>query len=192
MQLQNLKTKFLARNTIYYKVIDSTQKQIWDNIKKMPNGTLVMAEIQTAGKGTHGRVWYTDESDNIAFSFLIKMKFNIKKINGITVEIAKTIVDIIKNKYGITLEIKEPNDIVINNKKVGGILTEIKTISEEVEYLVVGIGLNTSKENFTKDIKNIATSIKKEFNIKIDVTEFITEFCNVFEEKLLRRLKCNL
>ena len=97
-----------------------------------------------------------------------------------------------KRKYGIILNIKEPNDIVINNKKIGGILTEAKILSEKVRYLVIGIGINTSKENFTEDIKNIATSIKKEFNINIDTLEFITEFCNAFEEKILRRFKVTI
>ncbi len=192
MQLKNLKTKFLGRNIIYYKKIDSTQKQIWDNIENIQNGTLVVADIQTMGRGTHGRRWYTDEENNIAFSFVIKEKCNIKKMDGITKEIAETIVDIMKKQYGIILKIKEPNDIVINQKKIGGILTETKIISEEIEYLVIGIGLNTSKENFTDDIKDIATSIKKEFSISINTVEFITEFCNIFEEKIIRRFDITL
>ena len=192
MQLKNLSTKFLGRNVIYYKKIQSTQDEILKNVNDMPNGTIVIADIQTLGRGTHGRTWYTDETNNIAFSILIKLECNIKKIDGITVEIAKTILDIMKRKYGIILNIKEPNDIVINNKKIGGILTEAKILSEKVRYLVIGIGINTSKENFTEDIKNIATSIKKEFNINIDTLEFITEFCNAFEEKILRRFKVTI
>lgn len=192
MQLKNLKTKFLGRNTIYYKEIDSTQNQIWENINKIPNGTLIIADIQTSGKGTHGRIWHTDETNNIAFSFLIKLSCSLKDLDGITKEIAETIVDILNKKYKITLQIKEPNDIVIGNKKVGGILTETKVMLEEVKFLVIGIGLNTSKENFTDDIKNIATSIKKEFGVDVDRLEFITEFCNAFEEKIIRRFKVTL
>ena len=73
MQLKNLKTKFLGRNSIYYKEIDSTQSEILRLIenKEAKNGTLVMADIQTNGKGTHGRIWHTDETNNIAFSFVI-------------------------------------------------------------------------------------------------------------------------
>ena len=68
MQLKNLKTKFLGRNSIYYKEIDSTQSEILRLIenKEAKNGTLVMADIQTNGKGTHGRIWHTDETNNIA------------------------------------------------------------------------------------------------------------------------------
>lgn len=190
MQLKNLQTKFLGRNTIYYNEIDSTQSEIWRLIKESssPNGTLVFANIQTKGTGTHGRVWYTDEKGNIAFSFFIQMDCNIQNLDGITKEIANIIVNIFKKQYGITLSVKEPNDIIYKNKKVGGILTQTRLACEKVKYLVVGIGINTEKEKFTDDIKNIATSIKKEFNINVNVMQFIAEFCNVFEKVVLERI----
>lgn len=190
MQLQNLKTSFLGKTVIYYEEIDSTQNEIWRKIenKMITNGTVVIANIQTKGKGSHGRVWHTDDNGNIAFSFFIEMNYNIKILNGITIEIAKIILDIFNSKYGIKLEIKEPNDIVFKGKKLGGILTETVLKGEIVKYLVVGIGINTNKKSFTKDIENIATSIKKEFNIEINTQEFISEFCNKFEEELLRRM----
>ncbi len=191
MQLKNLKTKFLGRNSIYYKEIDSTQSEILRLIenKEAKNGTLVMADIQTNGKGTHGRIWHTDEKNNIAFSFVINPDCNIKKLDGITIEIAEIIVEILKEKYSIKLEIKEPNDIVFRGKKIGGILTQTMVISEKVRCLIVGIGINTNKEKFTEDIKDIATSIKKEFSIEVDREDFITEFCNRFEDKILERIK---
>ena len=70
-------------------------------------------------------------------------------------------------------------------KKIGGILTQTKLIGEQVEYLVVGIGLNTAQEKFDDDIKEIATSIKSEFNIDVDTLHFIGEFCNEFEKILI-------
>lgn len=189
MKLGNLKTNFLGRNIIYYKEIDSTQNQIWRLIeKRCKNGTIVIADIQTKGKGTHGRVWHTDEKNNIAFSAFIEMNCDIKKLEGLTIKIAQIIVNIFKNNYGINLEIKEPNDIICKNKKIGGILTETKVINEKVKYLVVGIGINTSKQKFSDDIKDIATSIKKEFNIEIDPKEFISEFCNNFEKEIMKRM----
>lgn len=190
MQLENLQTKFLGRNTIYYKEIDSTQKEIWrliDN-ESITNGTLIFADIQNKGIGTHERVWHTDEKGNIAFSFFIQADCDIQSLDGITKEIANIIVDILKRKYNITLSVKEPNDIVYNNKKIGGILTQTRVICEKAKYLVIGIGINTIKENFTNDIKTKATSIKKEFNIDVNVREFIAEFCNIFENVILERI----
>ena len=146
-----------------------------------------MADIQTNGKGTRGRVWHTNESENIAFSVFVQMDCNIKKLDGITTEIAEIIIDILDNDYGIKLEIKAPNDIVYNNKKIGGILTETKTISETVKYLVIGIGINTNAKSFPKEIENTATSIKNEFGVSVKAPEFIAEFCNRVEKEILKR-----
>lgn len=190
MKLTNLETEFLGKNYIFYKEIDSTQSEIWRQIKegKIENGTLVMADIQTEGKGTHGRIWHTNKN-NIAFSFYIETDCNTEKINGITIEIAKIIVDIFKEEYNIKLNIKEPNDIMINNKKICGILTESKINSKKTKFLVVGIGINIEEQNFTEDIKELATSIKKEFGIEIDRKKFVETFCNTFEKSLKERIK---
>lgn len=189
MQLKNLNCNFLGKKFKFYEEIDSTQDEIWRLIKskKIENGQLVAANIQTKGKGTHGRVWHTDESNNIAFSFYIEMNKSIKSIEGLTYEIAETIVNIFREKYKVELQIKKPNDIICNGKKLGGILTESKVAQELVKFLVIGIGINTNKINFTDDIKDIATSIKNEFNIEIDSAEFISEFCNRFEKKIQKR-----
>ncbi|MCF0124369.1 MAG: biotin--[acetyl-CoA-carboxylase] ligase [Clostridia bacterium] len=189
MKLTNLKTKFLGKNNLYYDKIDSTQKEIWRLYEKdTPNGTLIMAGIQENGIGTHGRIWHTDQDNNIAFSFLIKTQCNINKLDGLTLRIAGIIVDIFKEKYGINLNIKKPNDIVYNKKKIGGILTETRITNEIAKAIVVGIGINTSQKDFSEDIKETASSIKKEFNIDIDVKKFIEEFCNRFENEILERI----
>jgi len=189
MQLKNLNCNFLGKTFNFYNQIDSTQDEIWRLIgsKKIKNGQLVAANIQTKGKGTHGRIWHTDESNNIAFSFYIEMNNNVDSLEGLTYEIAETIVNIFKEKYKVELQIKKPNDIICNGKKLGGILTESKVTQEKVKYLVIGIGINTNKMNFTDDIKDIATSIKKEFNIEIDSMEFISVFCNTFEKIIQKR-----
>ena len=172
-----------SNNFIFYKKIDSTQNEIWRLIesKTIKNKTLIMADIQTNGKGTHGRIWHTDEEKNIAFSYYIETNCKSENLEGITIEIAQILVKIFKEFYGIKLDIKKPNDIMIKDKKVGGILTE--------KFLVIGIGINTEKMNFTDDIKNIATSIKKEFGIEVDRKKIITNFCEEFEKTLIRRIK---
>ena len=139
--------------------------------------------------GTHNRKWYTDEKDNIAFSFYIETNCNIEKLDGITVEIAKTILEVFKNLYNIVLEIKEPNDIVCNGRKIAGILTQSKSIENTLKYLVIGIGINTNQQKFNEEISNIATSIKNEFNIEIDNEKVISEFCNLFENKIIKMIK---
>lgn len=189
MRLKNLTTKFLGRNAIYFKSIDSTQSEIWRLIEKnnIQNGTLVMADKQTNGQGTHGKKWYTDKENNIAFSIEIEPNCKVQQLDGITKEIAQIIVEIMLKMYGIKLNIKEPNDLYINNKKVGGILTQTKVIGNVVQYLVIGIGINTSQRIFTEEISKIATSIKKEFNVNVNVEDFIANFCNEFEKTIEER-----
>ena len=149
----------------HYKEIDSTQLEIHRRIEQnnIENGLIIIADKQTNGKGTHGRIWHTDEDNNIAFSLYIETDCKYQKLDGITIEIAKSILRVFKNLYQIDLQIKEPNDIVYNGKKIGGILTE------------------------SKILKNIATSIKKEFNINIDNVLIIKQFCKEFEKHLISK-----
>lgn len=186
MELANLNTKYLARKFEYYELIDSTQDAIWRKIKnnQIENGETIFSEIQTNSYGTHGRNWYTDEKGDIAFSFAIKTDCKIENLDGITHEIARIFKTIFrKNKIEIT--IKLPNDLYLNNKKMGGILCQTKIEGEKVKYLVIGIGININKKIFPEDIKNIATSISKEIsNSNINRFEIISEFFNIFEEKL--------
>lgn len=190
MQLKNLKTNFLGRKVFYYEVLDSTQKEIWRRVKnnKIENGTLIFANIQTAGIGTHGRIWHTDEKNNIAFSFYLRLNCDIIALSGLTKKIAEIILQIFKDKYGINLQIKEPNDIYYNGKKLGGILSETRLIANKVKHLVIGIGINTNKEYFPEDIEGKATSIIKEFGVTVNTKEFIEEFCNRFEIEIMKRV----
>ena len=182
-----------SNNFIFYKKIDSTQNEIWRLIesKTIKNKTLIMADIQTNGKGTHGRIWHTDEEKNIAFSYYIETNCKSENLEGITIEIAQILVKIFKEFYDIKLDIKKPNDIMIKDKKVGGILTQSKVENGITKFLVIGIGINTCKIHFSEDIKQIATSIKKETGIDIDREKIISEFCNRFEKALETRILKN-
>lgn len=182
--------KILGKNIVHYNKLDSTQKEILRQIEKneIENGTIIIADIQTDGIGTHGRSWYTTEENNIAFSFVLYLDTKIENLKNLTIEIAEIFVKIFKDLYNIKIQIKDPNDLVIDDKKVGGILTQTKLQGDNVKNLVVGIGINTNQTKFPKEIKDIATSIKKKFFISIDNQKVIEEFCNIFEEKIIKML----
>lgn len=188
-ELINLNTNVLGRNYICFDEIDSTQKEIWRQIEnsKIKNGLLIRAKHQTSGIGTHGRIWYSTDN-NITFSFYIELNCNIEKIKGITTEIANVIIRIIQEKYNVKVDIKLPNDLYINGKKLGGILTESKVRGDIVKFIVIGIGINNSQMEFTNELENIATSLKKEYGIVLDVEDFIAEFCNKLEKIILKRI----
>lgn len=187
--LKKLDTKVLGRNYICFDEIDSTQKEIWRQIdnKKIKNGLLIRAKRQTSGIGTHGRIWYSTEN-NITFSFYMELNCDISKIKGITTEIANVIISIIKEKYNVNVDIKLPNDLYINGKKLGGILTESKVRGNVVKFVVIGIGINNSQLEFNDELKNIATSLKKEYGIELNTENFIAEFCNKLEKIILKRI----
>ena len=147
MKLINLKTNKLGQNFKYYEKIDSTQSEIWRLIKSknITDGMLVMSNIQTNGQGTHGRVWHTDETENIAFSFYVKIDDKPERLEGITRDVATIIQKIFEDLYKVKLTIKSPNDLMLNDKKVGGILTQSKVENGITKFLVIGIGINTCK-----------------------------------------------
>ena len=181
-----LLTKFIGRNIFYYETIDSTQKEAWRKIENnnIENGSLIIANIQTSGVGTHGRAWHTEKNNNIAFSTVLFPNCDISKLDNLTYDIAEILVEIFKKIYQIDIDIKLPNDLIINNKKVGGILTETKLQGNRVKDLVIGIGINTNQNEISEEIKDISTSIKNEFNIDIDNYLIISEFCNMLEKRL--------
>ena len=188
MQFKNLNTKLIGKTIIFYKTIDSTQLEILRRIEKnqIENGTIIVSDVQTNGKGTRGRTWYTKEN-NIAFSLFIKTNCSIEKLEGLTLKIAQILVSIFQECYEITLDIKIPNDLIFHQKKVGGILTQTKVIGKLAKYIVIGIGINTNQEKFPKELENIATSIKNEFNLTVDNTKIIEKFCYYLEQELFKK-----
>ena len=178
-----LSTKFLAKDIKFFESLESTQL----TAKKMAeeraeNGTIVITDDQKKGIGTHDRKWYSEKGKNILFTLIVYPKCNLKKLNTITVDIAKCLIYSIEKIYNIKLDIKSPNDIMYNKKKIGGILTQIVTSGEEIKYLLIGIGINVNQEEFPHEIKDIATSLKSEFGMDFSREKIISEFCNVFEE----------
>ena len=107
---------------------------------------------------------------NNFFELEISPNFRIADTAEIELQKQETLETLFEEKYEINLQIKAPNDIYYNGKKVGGILTESKIVGQKTKYIVVGIGINTNSKNFSDDIRNIATSIKREFNIDIIAT----------------------
>ncbi len=117
--MEKLLTKYLGRNCLLYEEIESTQILAKSLAKqKVPNGTLIIADSQTKGKGTRGRTWHTGEKGkNLACTFILYPNCRVIKLETLTKDIAICICNAIWNLYKVSLEIKEPNDLVINRKK---------------------------------------------------------------------------
>jgi len=124
---------------------------------------VVVAENQTKGKGTNGRIWLSNNGENILMTMIFNPQNSINELQGITYLIAEMVKEAIKDLYNISLDIKLPNDLMLNGKKICGILTESSIQKNKVNYLLVGIGFNVNQLDFPEEIKDIATSLKKEF-----------------------------
>ena len=180
----------LGKRIFHYREIDSTQSELKRRIDAddVENGDVIIADIQTKGIGTHGRKWYTDFTNNIAFSLYIDVGVNLKYLDGITIKIAEILKEILKDIYDVELEIKMPNDLILNSKKIAGILTETKVVSNIVKYMVIGIGMNTNQLIFNEEIISLASSIKREFGIDVDNYRIINEFLIRFGNELDNRI----
>lgn len=192
----------LNKSICIFEEIDSTQKEVLRRIENIKDSIVVISKNQTDGIGTHGRKWISNKN-NITFSIGINfsniknntnddlLNVNINSIEGITIEFAKLLVNIFKSIYGIDcINIKYPNDLLINGKKIGGILTETKLVRDNVKYLIVGIGINTNQIDFDNlEIKDIASSIKIECKKEVDNNKVIFEFIKEFEKCLEERIK---
>ena len=176
-----LQTKVIGKEIKYFKETESTNiiaREIADSVEE---GTLVIAESQTAGRGRLGRKWISPEG-GIWLSIILKPKMQPQYASRITllagVCVAKTI-----RGFGLPAKIKWPNDVLINGKKVCGILTEIGAEVDLIDYLIVGIGIdaNVDTESFPEEIRDSSTSLKKETGKEINRVDFVRKLLEEFE-----------
>ena len=169
-------------NIKYFDELPSTHLFAKERYQKLHENTVIIAEKQLSGIGTHGRSWYSGNGNNIAMSILYKPKCHIENFDCCTMKIANKIQECIKELYNIQLKIKYPNDLQLNNKKICGILTEVGTIAGKINYLIVSLGFNVNEVDFNPELYKIATSLKKEFKRDFDKQEIIYNFLNVIDE----------
>lgn len=159
-----LKTKvFGQKQNFYFKEIGSTNMEA-RHLAEMgyPEGTIVLAEKQTEGRGRRGRSWYSPSGEGIYVSLLLRPKIVSNEAPKIPLVTAVAVAAALKSWIeNLPLQIKWPNDILVNGKKLGGILAEVSTDMEVINYVIVGIGLNvnTPGESFPPELREIATSI---------------------------------
>jgi BirA family biotin operon repressor/biotin-[acetyl-CoA-carboxylase] ligase len=178
-----LNSSVIGRKFIYFNSIDSTNnaaKKIADD--ENSHGTVLISEEQTNGKGRLGRHWISPKYKGIWMSIILKPNLDPIDASKIT-QIAAAAVTLSLLEMNIKASIKWPNDIILNHKKVCGILTEMNAELTNIHHVIVGIGINVNadKEDFPDDLKNIATSLKIESNNKINRQILTAKILNNFE-----------
>ena len=181
-----LNTDVIGRNFIYAEEVHSTNTELLSESKfYKKHGTVFFAEKQTAGRGRMNRAWYSDDQLNLTFSILItEPKYFQKKVNIINFVASLALAASIENLYQLRTELKWPNDILIDSKKVSGILIESASKGSKIERLVIGIGLNVNQISFQGKFTIEPTSLKKELGHTVEREKTLAEILNNIEEIL--------
>ncbi|NWF51147.1 MAG: biotin--[acetyl-CoA-carboxylase] ligase [Ignavibacteriaceae bacterium] len=186
-----LETDFIGRNFIYIEEIDSTNRFLSSSNEKYDNGTVVLAEKQTEGKGRKDRVWLSARGLNLTFSILLtEKKIILKNHQLINLASSLCVALSLENLYQLHPELKWPNDILIDNRKICGILIESTSKGSSLEKLIVGVGLNVNQAHFQGDFRIEPTSIKIEVDENVEREKVLAEYLNCFEE-VLSKIKSN-
>lgn len=177
-------TEWVAKEVLYFDTIDSTNTKAQELAEKgYQSGTLVVADKQESGKGRRGRSWISPSGTGIFMTLMIKPDINPNNASMLTLVAALAVAKAITSVTGEEALIKWPNDIVVNGKKVCGILTEMNAQFDYINHIVVGIGINVHNESFPEEISQMASSLMIEAGGKrFHRAQIIAETMSYFEQ----------
>ena len=184
------KTAWAGCEVFYYDSLDSTNTKAKELAEEgYPSGTLVVANQQTAGRGRRGRSWTSPPGTGIFMTLLLKPEINPNHASMLTLVTALAVAQAIREVTGEPAQIKWPNDIVINGKKICGILTEMSAQFDYINHIVIGIGINAHNESFPEEIAHMAGSLltecKRTFH-RGDIIEKTLEYFERYYESFLQ------
>ncbi len=152
-----------------------------------PEGTLVIAEEQSRGRGRLGRTWFSPPGSGLWFSIILKPAFRAEDSSIISLAAAAGVAESLEEGYGVKARLKWPNDVLVGGRKICGILTEAEFIDDRVRFVVLGIGINvlTGTGEFPRDIADIATSLAIETDRQISRTGVLARVVNAIEDNYI-------
>lgn len=183
-----LQTRFIGQNIHYQQSVESTQKIAHQLANQgVPEGSVVIAEEQMSGKGRMDRKWHSPKYTGIWMSLILRPAIPLPKAPQLTLLTAVSVVQAIQEETGLTPEIKWPNDILINRKKITGILTELQAEADQIHSIIIGIGINVNQqlEDFPNELHDIATSLSIETGKKISRASLVRSIFKHFENLYL-------
>lgn len=183
-----LNTEWLGKEIIHKSTVTSTQQMAHalalDNGK---HGTVVIADQQTKGKGRLDREWHSAKEKGVWLSMILRPNLLPYLAPQLTLVTATILADVLSKYADVQPQIKWPNDILINNKKVAGILTEMQAEQDQINYVIIGIGLNVNQEinELPKEIQNKATSLFIETNNLLNIKDLVQNILVTFEKEYM-------
>lgn len=182
---EGIRTRVMGRNKIlHFPTISSTTEPAREEAQKgCAEGTLVVAEEQTGGRGRLGRVWYSPQYKGIFMSMVLRPPVNPNEVAKVTMIASVALALAINKETGVSAGIKWPNDLLAKGKKVCGILADLSAEMDRVNYLVLSAGINANQEpeDFPEDLKNTATSLKVETGRPVDRARLVRSCLEFFE-----------
>ena len=177
-----LKTEKMGHPLYFYPETDTTNDRIRElALEGAPEGTLAVAEMQTAARGRRGRAWQAPAESGIWMSLLLRPNIPPMQASVLTLLAGIAIAEAIEDVTGLEAGIKWPNDILLNGKKLVGILTEMDCDMEHIHSVTVGMGINVNTKEFPEDLKEIATSLYLETGRESDRVEILAQAMLRFE-----------
>ena len=175
-------TKWAGKTVHFAREIDSTN--LW--IKRLAKegaseGTLALAEFQSAGRGRLGRSWEVPEGTSVMMSILLRPKFEPQYAPTLTLVMGMAVAKAVKS-LGFDVSIKWPNDVVVSHKKICGILTEMGVRDGKIDYAVIGVGINVNIKEFPEEMVDKATSLYLESGKEFDRSQIPGLVMEAFEE----------
>lgn len=180
----NLNTKFVGKKIYYFDTLSSTMDIATElGMKGLPEGTLVLAETQTQGRGRQGRSWSSPKYKGLYLSLILRPAILPNSTPVLTLLAAVSICEAVKEFIGLDTQIKWPNDLLIKNKKLGGILTELNAEMDVTRFVIIGAGLNINNEK--KALPEGATSLKEQKQESINRVNLLQEILRKIETNYL-------
>ena len=182
--LEGLRSRFMGKRIFAYKTIGSTN----DTARRLaesdsPEGTLIIAEKQTKGRGRLGRSWFSPQGKGLYFSLILRPRVAIERIPALSLVAAFSVCRVIESMTNLQPRIKWPNDCLIGGKKVAGMLIDISAELDRISYAILGVGLNinTAAKDFSSGLRKTATSLTIEANETFCRIKFLKAFFFEFE-----------
>ncbi len=173
-----LKTKRLGRTIHHFQSLDSTNTKAYElALKGAEEGEIVIAESQEKGKGRLGRSWFSPPFLNLYLSLILRPPIPPQQASLMTLMAAVATAKAIGTGLGLKPSIKWPNDILLEGRKVAGLLNEIRSETDRIHFMILGIGvnLNVDEETFPEEIRPSATSIKRETGCPVSRKAFLAD-----------------
>lgn len=183
--IPHLQTNWLAQHMHVYEDVDSTQQLAHQFAQQgAANGTVILAEQQNAGKGRLGRTWFSPKGTGLWMSFVLRPELALPQVPQLTLLSSVAVLRGIKQVVDVDVQIKWPNDLLINHRKLAGILTELNAEADRVNFVILGIGINVNqkREHFPDDLLNVATSLCVETGQVINRKQLFIHIVKQWEE----------